>query len=313
MLTSQRSGAEAPEDNLAEHTQEPSNENADPQTGLTRTRRTERTTAQRPTSRPPQRATAVASAPRKGRARKPLKAVIVLAMVGGLVATVAIPAFGALTPTASAKTLQQVAAGDAQTLVVASNATEAAVQRDTYTATTPEELAKAKAEAAAAARAKAKAAAPASTKSKANFNYGLVAPGSGAVRWPLAHVQKLGDGYLARGGEHQGVDLLDPAGTPIFAAAAGVVRTSADSVGGYGVCIYIDSVINGQRVTTVYGHMIYGSRLVQVGQTVSAGQQIGAVGSTGRSTANHLHFEVHLNGVTIDPLAWIEANAGPIP
>ena len=312
MLTSQRSGAEAPEDNLAEHIKAPSNDNADTQSDLTRTRRTERATAQRPSTRPPARATPVAGAPRKGRVRKPLKAVVVLAMVGGLVATVAIPAFGALTPTASAKTLQQVAAGDAQTLVVASNATEASVQRDTYTATTPEELAKAKAEAAAAARAKAKAAAPAST-SRSKFNYGLVAPGSGAVRWPLAHVQKIGDGYLARGGEHQGVDLLDPAGTPIFAAAAGVVRTSADSVGGYGVCIYIDSIINGQRITTVNGHMIYGSRLVQVGQTVSAGQQIGAVGSTGRSTANHLHFEVHLNGVTIDPLAWIEANAGPVP
>jgi murein DD-endopeptidase MepM/ murein hydrolase activator NlpD len=91
------------------------------------------------------------------------------------------------------------------------------------------------------------------------------------------------------------------------------VRTSADSVGGYGVCIYIDSIINGQRVTTVYGHMIYGSRQVQVGQTVQAGQVIGAVGSTGRSTANHLHFEVHINGTTVDPLAWIVANAGPIP
>jgi murein DD-endopeptidase MepM/ murein hydrolase activator NlpD len=312
VLTSQRSGAEAPEDNLAEHITASSNENADPTSGLTRTRRTERTTAQRPPSGTPQRATPVAAAPRKRRVRKPLKAVVVLAMVGGLVATVAIPAFGALTPTASAKTLQQVAAGDAQTLVVASNATAESVQRDTYSATTPQELAKAKAEAAAAARAKARAAAPAYTK-KSHFNYGLVAPGTGAVRWPLAHVEKIGDGYLARGGEHQGVDLLDPAGTPIFAAAAGVVRTSAESVGGYGVCIYIDSVINGQRVTTVYGHMIYGSRLVQVGQKVAVGQQIGSVGSTGRSTANHLHFEVHLNGVTIDPLAWIEANAGPVP
>jgi murein DD-endopeptidase MepM/ murein hydrolase activator NlpD len=312
VLTSQRSGAEAPEDDLAEHNDSPSNENADTSTGLTRTRRTERAAAQRPSARPPQRVAAPAASASRGprSKRKPLKAVIVLAMVGGLVATAAIPAFGALNPAANAKTLQQVAAGDAQTLVVASDATSEAVQRDNYSATTPDELAKAKAEAAAAARAKASAA-PASVKYQMNLS--LVAPGSGQVRWPLAHVDKIGDGFLARGGEHQGVDFLDPAGTPIFAAAAGVVRASADSIGGYGVCIYIDSIINGQRVTTVYGHMIYGSRQVQVGQTVSAGQVIGAVGSTGRSTANHLHFEVHLNGVTIDPLAWIIANAGPVP
>jgi murein DD-endopeptidase MepM/ murein hydrolase activator NlpD len=139
------------------------------------------------------------------------------------------------------------------------------------------------------------------------------ANGTGEIVWPLNHVDHVGDGFLARGGEHQGVDLLDPARTPIFAAAAGVVRASQDSYGGYGCAVAIDSVINGQVVTTIYGHMTYGTRTVVVGQTVSAGQLIGGVGMTGVATANHLHFEVHINGVHVDPLAWLEVNAGPIP
>jgi murein DD-endopeptidase MepM/ murein hydrolase activator NlpD len=56
--------------------------------------------------------------------------------------------------------------------------------------------------------------------------------------------------------------------------------------------------------------MIYGSRQVQAGETVAAGQLIGFVGSTGRSTANHLHFEVHVNGGLMEPIAWLAANAG---
>ena len=53
-----------------------------------------------------------------------------------------------------------------------------------------------------------------------------------------------------------------------------------------------------------------GSRQVAAGQTVTAGQLVGLVGNTGRSTANHLHFEVYLDGTAVDSLAWLEANAG---
>uniref|UniRef100_UPI0005630F5A LLM class flavin-dependent oxidoreductase n=1 Tax=Microbacterium sp. B19 TaxID=96765 RepID=UPI0005630F5A len=55
---------------------------------------------------------------------------------------------------------------------------------------------------------------------------------------------------------------------------------------------------------------VYGSRQVQAGDTVAAGQLIGLVGSTGSSTANHLHFEVHINGSVVDPYAWLQQNAG---
>ncbi len=88
---------------------------------------------------------------------------------------------------------------------------------------------------------------------------------------------------------------------------------SQESFGGYGVCISIDHVIDGQKVSTLYGHMTHGTRLVQSGQTVVAGQMIGRVGSTGSSTANHLHFEVHVNGTVVDPWIWLTTNAGAVP
>ncbi|MDO9063327.1 MAG: M23 family metallopeptidase, partial [Microbacterium sp.] len=69
-------------------------------------------------------------------------------------------------------------------------------------------------------------------------------------------------------------------------------------------------VLNGQQISTVYPHMQTGSRQVTAGQSVAAGQLVGLVGSTGRSTANHLHFEVYLDGIAVDSLAWLEANAG---
>ncbi len=260
--------------------------------------------------RVPARRTGVRVNARK--AVKPLRSIAIFGAVGALVAGVALPAFASSKPTeAATTTVQQLAAVDAQSLVVASQATSAPLVSGSFSATTPEEVAKKKAEEAAAARAAAAAASTASTGSSGRFNtagYALTAPGSGEVRYPLP----LGSWNVSRtvGGGHNGADMLAPAGTPIYAAAAGVVRASAESIGGYGVCIMIDSVIGGQRVQTTYGHMIYGSRQVQAGQTVAAGQLIGYVGSTGRSTANHLHFEVWINGGLVEPMSWLSVNAG---
>nr|WP_314844986.1 M23 family metallopeptidase [uncultured Microbacterium sp.] len=247
------------------------------------------------------------------KAVKPLRSVAIFGAVGVLVAAVALPAYAASKPLEATATVQQLAAVDAQSLVVASEATASPLSRGTFTATTPDEIEKKKAEEAAAARA-AEAAKTASTSSSSgdnNFdigNYSLVSPGSGEVRYPLPQ----GSYNVSRtvGGAHQGADMLAPAGTPIYAAAAGVVRASAESIGGYGVAVMLDSVVGGQRVQTTYGHMIYGSRQVQAGETVAAGQLIGFVGSTGRSTANHLHFEVWVNGGLMEPIAWLAANAG---
>lgn len=244
------------------------------------------------------------------KAVKPLRSIAIFGAVGALVAGIALPAFASSSkPTEeAATTLQQLAAVDAQSLVVASQATAAPLSRSTFSATTPEEIAKKKAEEAAAARA---AAAASTASAGAQFNsagYALTSPGSGEVRYPLP----MGSWNVSRtvGGGHNGADMLAPAGTPIYAAAAGVVRASAESIGGYGVCVMLDSVVGGQRVQTTYGHMIYGSRQVQAGQTVAAGQLIGYVGSTGRSTANHLHFEVWINGGLVEPMSWLSVNAG---
>lgn len=285
-------------------------------------RRTRRTVARRPSALRvvmPRRQSAVAKpakavreakpqkAPKPAKTRqsiRPLRSLVVLSMVGGLVATVALPAYAANLPGSNeAQTLQQVAAGDAQSLVVTSDANTSDMSRDSYAATTPEEIAKKKAAEAAAARARLSAAATAML-----VNVSMVSPGSGEVRWPILNFTK-GRG-LGDSGYHQGVDLLSNRGEPIYAAAAGVVRVSQESFGGYGVAVTIDHVIAGQRVSTLYGHMSYGTRQVVSGQTVQAGQLIGLVGSTGSSSANHLHFEVHINGVVADPWAWLQANAG---
>ncbi len=171
----------------------------------------------------------------------------------------------------------------------------------------PTRIAKKKAEEAAAARATA-----AVSAARVSVDLSLTAPGSGLVRWPVTHFTYT-DINLFRPPsrpDHNGFDMLAPEGTPIYAAAAGVVRVSQNGYGGYGEAIVIDSVIGGQLVSTLYGHMIHGGRQVEVGQTVAAGQLIGLVGSTGSSTANHCHFEVEINGTLVDPLAWLKTNAG---
>jgi len=73
------------------------------------------------------------------------------------------------------------------------------------------------------------------------------------------------------------------------------------------VTVVIDHIIDGQLVSTRYGHMEYGSLRVSPGETVKAGQVIGQVGSTGKSTGPHLHLEVLIGGTTrIDPLPWLK-------
>lgn len=102
---------------------------------------------------------------------------------------------------------------------------------------------------------------------------------------------------------HYGIDLNAACETPIWAANAGTVVISGRS-GGYGNLIEID---HGNGVRTRYGHMYDNGLLVQVGQHVGAGQQIGRIGSSGWSTGCHLHFEVKQNGSNVDPAQFLLA------
>ena len=94
---------------------------------------------------------------------------------------------------------------------------------------------------------------------------------------------------------HSGLDIGAQYGAAIVASDGGTVSLAGVN-GGYGNCVMID---HGNGMQTLYAHM--SSRAVSVGQTVSRGQTIGYVGSTGMSTGPHLHFEMYINGSRIDP------------
>ena len=98
---------------------------------------------------------------------------------------------------------------------------------------------------------------------------------------------------------HTGIDIGAPSGAPIVAAAAGTVLVAGWEEG-YGNTVVID---HGGGIATLYGHQ--SSIAVAVGQSVTRGQVIGAVGSTGHSTGPHLHFEVRVNGSPVDPLGYL--------
>lgn len=108
-----------------------------------------------------------------------------------------------------------------------------------------------------------------------------------------------GFGYRKRG-FHRGVDFAAPRGTPIRAADGGRVE-SAGWHGGYGYMVVIS---HGKGISTAYAHM---SKIgVKVGQKVAQGQTIGAVGSTGRSTGPHVHFELRLSGSPVNPMKYLK-------
>lgn len=98
---------------------------------------------------------------------------------------------------------------------------------------------------------------------------------------------------------HNGVDLANSQGTPIYAARSGTVTTATYS-GAYG---YYVTINHGDGYSTLYAHMTH--YIVSAGQSVSQGQVIGYMGSTGWSTGPHLHYTVYLNGNTVNPAGYI--------
>ncbi|MBI3943297.1 MAG: peptidoglycan DD-metalloendopeptidase family protein [Chloroflexi bacterium] len=118
--------------------------------------------------------------------------------------------------------------------------------------------------------------------------------GTGGFIWPTR-------GYITTyfSAAHVGIDIAFPLGTPIYAADSGYV-TFAGWSGGYGNLLKID---HGNGVETWYAHM--NGFLVNVGQNVERGTQVGSIGLTGRTTGPHLHFEIHVNGVEQNPMGYL--------
>ncbi|WP_423141311.1 M23 family metallopeptidase [Parablastomonas sp. CN1-191] len=111
------------------------------------------------------------------------------------------------------------------------------------------------------------------------------------------------DPFTGGGAFHPGLDFRGPIGAPIYAAAAGRVSFVGQK-SGYGNCVEID---HGNGLVTRYAHMS-GFRTL-VGREVAPGAIIGLIGSTGRSTGPHLHFEVRINGSPVNPRPFLEATA----
>ena len=120
-----------------------------------------------------------------------------------------------------------------------------------------------------------------------------VTPVSGII------TSRFGNRESIRTSEHTGLDIAAPYGTSIKAAADGTVIFSGYS-GGYG---YVVKLNNGNGVQTYYGHC--SELYVSTGEKVEAGDTIAAVGSTGNSTGNHLHFEVRVNGSVVNPQNYL--------
>lgn len=122
----------------------------------------------------------------------------------------------------------------------------------------------------------------------------LINPVSGVI------TSRYGSNDSVRSHAHSGLDIAAPYGTPIKAAASGTVTYSGNAGDGFGNYVIIS---HGNGVTTVYAHC--SQLLVSAGQTVSQGDVIAKVGSTGNSTGNHLHLEVRKNGVNYNPQNYV--------
>lgn len=101
---------------------------------------------------------------------------------------------------------------------------------------------------------------------------------------------------------HPGIDLAGAYGTPVYATADGTVLRAGWNSGGYGNMVELD---HGRGINTRYGHM--SAILVREGDHVTRGQQIGRMGSTGRSTGNHLHYEVRIDGHPVNPIPFMKS------
>ncbi len=128
----------------------------------------------------------------------------------------------------------------------------------------------------------------------------LGAPYQGAITSNFGHRENpFGGSHVET---HKGLDIKGPMGAPVKAMAKGEVAFAGQK-GGFGNCIILK---HGNGFETLYGHL--SKILVSSGQKIEIGQKIGNIGSTGRSTGPHLHYEVHKNGQKINPQSFLTLN-----
>lgn len=238
---------------------------------------------------------------RQSRARKTGSALAALGFASALVATYAIPAYASLPENngPAAITRSALASATPQGLTVTGN-DPIAITRDAYTIIEAPKVVQVP---------KVQVPAPSDLAIRAGtFTNDPNSP----IQWPFDFGVPITDGFGYRNSpcgscssNHQGLDMSPGAGTPIQAIAAGVVIEVGDSPGGYGVYAIIRHQIDGQTVDSLYAHMQEGSVALSVGQPVNVRQQVGQVGNTGASTGAHLHLGITVDGIPVDPYAWL--------
>jgi len=127
-------------------------------------------------------------------------------------------------------------------------------------------------------------------------------------REPVENIERLSsnfgtraDPFNGRRRMHQGIDIPGALGTPVYATADGVVEVAEFNNGGYGNLVEIN---HGNGLQTRYGHL---SKIIaQPNEFVRRGELIGLMGSTGRSTGSHLHYEVRIDGNAVNPLPYVD-------
>ncbi len=260
--------------------------------------------AQSPITHAPAQTRRAKGAPPKARASKKKPAQRVgshllslgaLLFAGALLVAVSVPANAFMGDTAVALPDVQASQVDglpSQSLAVPDEAVGTVLSRDSYSITSYAELLRAQ-----------------------YGNAGTYSATTGAVRWPFPYSVPTTDGFGPRPiwvsgtAFHNGVDFTPGSGTPIYAIADGTVLAHLDDSYGFGNHVIIQHTINGQSVKSLYAHMQTGSSPMAIGSEVKVGDFVGLVGDTGNSYGAHLHFELHVDNVAVDPFAWLTANA----
>ena len=237
--------------------------------------------------------------PRRGaRAARKLLSFGALLFAGALAVGMSVPANLFMPPdtfAADAVTVSQTEQSKVavQSETVSADAVAGAVARDTYGVTSYAEL----------------------LRAQYGSQGGTFTATTGAIRWPFPYTVPITDGFGWRPNgtsgtsHHNGVDFTPGNGTPIYAIADGVVTTHSDDYYGYGNHVIISHNINGEAFDSLYAHMQTGTSPLNAGDVIKVGDFIGLVGDTGQSYGAHLHFEIRISSVPVDPFAWLQAHA----